>query len=41
MHTNIIADPDAVVVEVVSAPVTSLAMLRILENMRITHIAIE
>ena len=41
MHANVVADPDAVVIEIVCTPVTPLTMLCVLENVCIAYVTIE
>ena len=41
MHAYVVADPDAMVIEIVGTPITPLAVLCVLEYVRIAHIAKE
>ena len=41
MHADVVAHPNAVVVEIVGAPVAPLAVLRVLQHMRIAYVAVE
>ena len=41
MHADVVTHPNAVVVEIVGAPVAPLAVLRILQHMRIAYVAVE
>ena len=41
MHAYIVTDPDAMMVELICAPVAPLAVFRILQYMRVAYITVK
>ena len=41
MHSDVVTDPKAVMVELVSAPITPLAVLRVAKDMGVAHFTVE